>query len=216
MNTTILDLKKELGNLNAELISREAVRSMLIKNKEDLEQQIANLEIEVIEQCNVVLHKLADNQREAACRKLEELCTYALQYAISPNYRMKIELRTLRNKPAADIYIIKNDTGVVSSPLESSGGGIVDIVSTALRFITMEVWQNPVIDGPVILDEAYKHVSREYIPLVSSFLKKLVHDFERQILLCTHNEFLSQVADRQIVVTMENGISIVKTVEIKE
>lgn len=216
MAVNLSEIRTQVEGLREQLISKEAVRAMLIKKREDLEETIANMDVPKIEQCNVVLHRLADKQREEACRKLEELCTYALQYAISPDYSMQIELRTLRNKPAAELYIVKNSTGVRSSPIESSGGGIVDIISTALRFITMEVWQDPIIDGPVILDEAYKHVSREYIPLVSSFLKKLVHDFERQILLCTHNEFLSQVADRQIVVTMEDGISIVKTIDVRE
>lgn len=207
MRAAISELQRSALEISNTLISKEAVRDMLEQKRNELLETLAGFDVNKIEQCNVVLHRLADKQREDACRKLEELCTYALQYAISPDYSMQIELRTLRNKPAADLYIVKNSTGVRSSPLESSGGGIVDIISTALRFITMEVWQDPLIDGPVILDEAYKHVSREYIPLVSSFLKKLVCDFNRQILLCTHNEFLAAVADRQIIVSMENGVS---------
>lgn len=214
MTTAVYEANQMVGDLRNKLVTRQTLRDETMRRLAKAQQDLKELDTASIEQCNILFQKMSDQQRQAACQKLEELCTYALQYAISPNYEMRLDLRTLRNKPAAELSIIKKDTGVRSSPLESSGGGIVDILSTALRFITMEVWQNPPIDGPVILDEAYKHVSREYIPLVSSFLKKLQRDFGRQILLCTHNEYLSQVADSQICVTMENGVSIVQKVEV--
>ena len=93
----------------------------------------------------------------------------------------------------------------------ANGGGIVDIVSTSLRFIIAEVWRNPEIDGPIIMDEAYKHLSKEYTPMIAVFLKKLSDDFGRQIILSTHNEYIAQAADLKIHVSLDDtGTSVVR------
>jgi len=195
--------------MNHQFIVRTTEKKQLLKKKNELEESINDIDIESLEKCNFLLQKMSEKQREKACIKLQELCTYALQYSLSDNYESIIEITKYRNKPAVNLYIKKVGSDMKTSPEDSNGGGIVDIISMALRFVTMQILE-PQIDGPIILDEPYKMVSEEHIPMISNFIKNLSIDFGRQVILCTHNKFLSQVADKQIFVTMgENNNSIV-------
>jgi DNA repair exonuclease SbcCD ATPase subunit len=63
------------------------------------------------------------------------------------------------------------------------------------------------IEGPFILDEPAKHVSEEYIINVGKFLKEINTNFNRQIIMVTHNTHLSEISDKRYVVTMSGGIS---------
>lgn len=204
----MVSINKEIQFLSNKLSTLVARREEAISRQNEVEKQINAIDIITMEESNIALHKLSEQQRARARKEVEELCTYALQYAISPDLEAHIELTTLRNKPAASLYIYNKVTGLRSSPLESNGGGIVDTVSSALVLIIAEIWKDPEIDGPMIFDEAYKHVSKEYAPLISKFLKQLVDDFDRQIILCTHNDYISQAADTQIYVSLDGeGVS---------
>jgi DNA repair ATPase RecN len=123
---------------------------------------------------------------------------------------MKIEVKEIKKKPNADVYILNKKTGLMTDPLIENGGGIVDIIVIALRIITLHV-HDPFIDGPIILDEPSKMVSKEYIPLLSEFLKNISRDFGRQIILITHNDFLGQIADKKFHVRLgDDDTSIVE------
>lgn len=202
----ILETRDGLDQIKDDLIRKTAERDQLIRIKDELAEKISSIDIDSLQQQNIVLQKLSENQRQKACKKLEELGTFALQYSLSTNYEMEIELGKFRGKPSADVYIKKIDSGVRTSPINGNGGGVIDIISVALRFVTMQAF-DPFIDGPIIMDEPYKMVSKEFMPMISEFMKKLSEDFGRQIILSTHNEFLSQV-DNQIRISMgENNES---------
>lgn len=206
-----MDLQQEINRLTNIFISRKAEKNQFILTKESIEAKLASIDVDSLEKVNIVLHKMCEKQRAEACQRLQDLGTYALQYALNQNYQMKIELGEFRKKPCADVYIVK-DTGTKTSPADSNGGGVVDIISMALRFVTMQVYE-PFIDGPIILDEPCKMVSEEYIPMISNFIKNLSSDFGRQIILCTHNKYLAQISDKQILVKMgEENRSIVEEV----
>jgi hypothetical protein len=196
----ILEEKYKLDKVKNNLIKKIAERDQLIRLRDEIAKKIENIDIESLEKQNIILQKLGEKQRFQACKKLEELCTFALQYSLSANYEMEIELGKYRGKPSADVYIKKVDSDVRTSPIDGNGGGVADIISVALRFVTMQV-HDPFIDGPVLMDEPYKMVSEEFIPMVSEFMKKLSVDFGRQIVISTHNKFLSQVGN-QIRVSM--------------
>lgn len=205
-------LQHQFNLLRDSYVKKTAERDQLLKTREDIKDRMNLIDIESLEQASIILQKLSEKQRQQACKKLEELCTFALQYSLSTNYEMDIELSKFRGKPSADVYIKKIDSGIRTSPIDGNGGGVIDIVSIALRFVTMQVHE-PFIDGPIILDEPYKMVSKDFIPMISEFMKKLSNDFGRQIILSTHNEFLSQV-DNQIKVSMgannESEVSVSK------
>ncbi|MCR3957007.1 MAG: ATPase, partial [Gudongella sp.] len=74
------------------------------------------------------------------------------------------------------------------------GGGVVDIVSLALRISFMQT-HKPSIEGPLILDEPAKHVSEEYIYNVGDFVRQSSSMFNRQIIMVTHNSHLAALSE---------------------
>ena len=71
----------------------------------------------------------------------------------------------------------------------------------------------PILSGPLILDEPGKHVSNDYIFNLGEFLKQSSNIFNRQIIMVTHNPHLSQISDRAFQVRNKKGISEVSLYE---
>ena len=91
-------------------------------------------------------------------------------------------------------------------PEEARGGGIVDVVSLALRMAVLELIR-PSILAPLILDEPGKMVSEEYVPALAGFLRRYAESTGRQVLIVTHNETLLEAAHRGYRVTKVGGVS---------
>ena len=89
------------------------------------------------------------------------------------------------------------------------GGGVVDTVSIALR-IAFLLKYSPPIQGPIILDEPAKHLSDEYVFNIAEFLKQVCKEFNRQIILVTHNQHLSAIGDKTYYVYKSQGVSVVE------
>jgi DNA repair exonuclease SbcCD ATPase subunit len=101
---------------------------------------------------------------------------------------------------------------VVRTSLEdSTGGGLVDIVCIALRWAITELYNDPVMNGPLQLDEPGKHVSENYAIKLAQFLKECGKTFDRQIIMVTHQPYLSAIADRNHDVVLRGGKSVVTT-----
>lgn len=199
-------IEKELNTMS---VSSAAMDRDIERCKQSIAQcdmKIQALDMESIKKSQETLVEISREKRLSACKMLEGLCTAALQYTMGANYEAKIVMGEYGSRPSAEVYIRQVDIDKLVSPYTSGGGGVVDIISTALRFVLMEVWDGG-IDGPIILDESYKHLSAKYIPLASEFLSKIQKDFNRQIIFCTHNPYLAACAKSQVKVTMDKGIS---------
>ena len=190
-------LDKIVSELKDELKIKRNKESVLTVKKEQLERQIEELNIDKLSKSLLLLQKLSQNQRKVACMRLEELGTKALQYSLGEEYSMVIELEDSRSRPQARLFIVNQKTKSKTDPLEENGGGVVDIISIALRMVILQA-QQPGIDGPILLDEPFKMVSAEYIPMLVEFINKIREDFGRQIIMVTHNDFLAESCESVI------------------
>jgi len=166
--------------------------------------------IEVWRQVQVLLTKVSDYARRQLVERIEETVTAALQTVLADDsLRFKIEMRELSGKPSAEWRVVSRygNTEISNNPEDARGGGIVDIVSLALRLALLEL-SRPRPEGPVILDEPAKMVSAEYAENLAYFLRSYAQKTGRQFIVVTHNETLAQAGDRAYKVTKnENGIS---------
>jgi DNA repair exonuclease SbcCD ATPase subunit len=101
------------------------------------------------------------------------------------------------------------ETSYRTKPIDSNGGGIVDMISIALRVAILEIHSDPRINGPIILDEPGKHVSEDYVEKMALFLKYLSSHFNRQIIMVTHQQSLSELSDKSFQVLINGGVSCV-------
>ncbi|MDO5041252.1 MAG: ATPase [Peptoniphilus sp.] len=203
LNKGIEDLEKKI---NIEKGRKSVIEEELKKT---------NSEIESLEKYNDILSKVivlfqktSAYSREQAKRQIEELVTKCLQFVLETDIEFLIEITESRNMPQAEFYVVSNYDGysVKTKPELARGGGIVDIISIALRIAFIQI-HKPKIEGPLILDEPGKHVSDDYIFNLGEFLKQSSSAFKRQVIMVTHNRYLSEICDLSYIVSNRNGIS---------
>lgn len=196
------ELEEEWTKRNNSFAIRVSRKETLIAKQEDIEKKIEALNIPTLENCFNILNSLSDKQRNEAKGILEDLGTKALKYSYDADYRMEIEIPEKNGniRRQAYVYVVDEKTGVKTDPLDENGGGIVDLISVAMRIIILVSHDTPRLDGPIILDEPFKMLSIEYIPLAMNFLKKVASDFNRQIIMVTHNRYIAESSESIIVI----------------
>lgn len=189
---------------------------LLMADRRDKATQLstAHKDIAIYEQVQALFGKVSEFAREQLRIKITATVTAALQAILErDDISFEIILRTVGGQPAAqwEVQSLYGDTLVAGDPESARGGGVSDIVSLALRLALLEL-ARPKPQGMVMLDEAGKHISREYLPNVAEFLKQYAQRTGRQICLVTHADPLAEVADVSYRVTQVDGISAVSEV----
>lgn len=196
MITEIKDLDNYLIKAK-DFLSREQGKSEKLKEQLDVNKKDAikiELELELLNKVSILFQKTSEFAREQAKIQVESLVTKCLQFIFDSNIEFLIEIEELRGKANAEFYVVSqsDDSIIKTKPELSRGGGVVDIVSLALRIAFLQT-HKPRIEGPLILDEPAKHVSDDYIFNVADFLKQTSELFNRQIIMVTHNDHLASI-----------------------
>lgn len=196
MISHINELNEYLSN-SKEFLSREQGKSSKLKeqlddNNRSLEK--IELELDLLHKVSILFQKTSEFAREQAKVQVESLVTKCLQFVFETEIEFLIEIEELRGKANAEFYVVNESENSIikSKPELSRGGGVVDIVSLALRIAFLQT-HKPRIEGPLILDEPAKHVSDDYIYNVADFLKQTSSLFNRQIIMVTHNDHLASI-----------------------
>lgn len=198
--------------ISKEMGKKEIIEEQL-KNKIKISEEISS-ELDLLSKVSTLLHKTSEYAREQAKVQVETLVTKCLQYVFESNIEFVIEIDEQRGKSAAEFYVVNASDDIIlkTKPELSRGGGVVDIVSLALRIAFLQT-HKPKIQGPLILDEPAKHVSDEYIYNVSEFLKQSSELFDRQIIMVTHNNHLSSIASNAYKVELKGSVSQVTKID---
>jgi len=196
---------------NREIGARDLLQKQLEENEDKLLK--AKADIATWEQVQTLLTKVSDYAREQIKSRIEATVTAALTAVFGEGYTFKVNMRQVGGQASAEWQVVSQygDTEVAASPEDARGGGIVDICSLALRLAMLELIR-PKPGGPVILDEAAKMVSVQYLPNLAYFLKQYAAKTGRQIILVTHAEILAEAADKAYMVTQKNGVSEVRLI----
>jgi len=208
-------LTKMTESYNKGIGALEQLEKDLAKNEKEAELILSDLIL--WQQVQAVFTKVTEFAREQLKSNIENLVTSALEYVFGEGYRFQIKMRELGGAPAAEWQVVSKygEVEVAADPENSKGGGIVDIVSLALRLAMLEL-VHPKPGGPILLDEIGKMVSQEYISNLAMFLKDYARKTGRQILLITHAEQLAEFADKSYLVSQKDGVSEVKEIGRKE
>lgn len=217
MIDNIQDLEREIVSLR-DFFSREnGKREKLIEqlNQYNAEMDEILSDVQLLEKVVVLFQKTSEFAREQARVQIESLVTKCLQFIFGNDIEFSIEIEELRNKANAEFYVVSESDNIMikTKPELSRGGGVVDIVSLALRIAFLQIYR-PSIQGPLILDEPAKHVSEDYIYNVGDFLKQTSEMFNRQIIMVTHNQHLSALSDYSYRVSLNGSKSNITRVEL--
>lgn len=192
--------------------NQKGKREQLLEQKSGLEKSLQKAldNIDILEKVKVLLQKVSEFAREQSRIQIEALVTNCLQYIFDASLEFKIEINEVRGRPEAEFYVISKygGTEIKTKPQDARGGGVIDIISLAIRIAMLEC-SNLDNKGPIILDEPAKHVSDDYINQVAEFLKQVTQMFSRQVIMVTHNRHLSEMADKWYRIEMNDGVSVV-------
>ena len=211
-NEQLAKIKSRLEEVKIHFYNQKGKRDQLLEQRSDLEKQLQKIlnNIDVLDKVKVLLQKVSEYAREQSRIQIEALVTNCLQYIFDSSLEFKIEINEVRGRPEAEFYVISKygGTEIKTKPQDARGGGIIDIISLAIRIAMLEC-SNIVNKGPIILDEPAKHVSEDYINQVAEFLKQVTKMFNRQVIMVTHNRHLSEMADKWYRIEMNDGVSVV-------
>jgi DNA repair exonuclease SbcCD ATPase subunit len=129
----------------------------------------------------------------------ESIVTYALQFILGNAYRFELDFGRWGKYHEVNMNVLTEEFTEPYDPMDTSGGGVVDIVSLALRVAIMEL-HKPDIQGPIILDESFKHLSRQHLFRAGAFLNALAERVGRQIIMVSHKSELVKMAHKAIEV----------------
>ena len=211
------ELDQNLSKLNNKILSDEGKIEILNDQLEKIEKKLEDKEkySEVLTQVSLLFQKTSEFAREQSKRQIEDTVTKCLQFIFETDIEFLIELSEARSVPIAEFYVQSNYSegySIKTKPEIARGGGVVDIISLALRISFLQQNQ-PILSGPLILDEPGKHVSNDYIFNLGEFLKQSSNVFNRQIIMVTHNPHLSQISNKAFQVKNKKGISEVSVYE---
>lgn len=212
MITNLLELDEYLIK-SKEYIARESGKRDKIQEQLEIQKEtIRNIEIEIelLSKVIILFQKTSEFAREQAKNQIESLVTKCLQFIFESDIEFLVQIEEQRGKSNAEFYVVNKieDVLIKTKPELSRGGGVVDIVSLALRIAFLQI-HKPKIEGPLILDEPAKHVSDEFIFNVADFLKQTSELFNRQIIMVTHNHHLAAIGNNAYRVDIKGSKSMV-------
>ena len=200
-------------------LSREAQRRIgeLGAARQDLEQHESELEnwqerVELHgEECDV-LRIVGELLHERIRQRVETLVTMAQRSVFGPDYRFWIDMDHKRGQAVATPMIEFTFRGnPVSLPvIDAKGGGIVAVTAFVLQLVVL-VLKRPKLAKVMVLDEKFKHVSREYLPKVATLVKKLSDMIGMQFIQVTHKTEFVDAADKVFDVSKTgDGVTVIK------
>ncbi|MEN6565902.1 MAG: hypothetical protein ABFC57_06340 [Veillonellales bacterium] len=206
INRTRLDIKDAHTRYQVKLGKKQILDDQFAAALE--KEQKAVKQLEVFEKVTILLQKTSEFARRQAKTRIEEIVTSALSVVYGTDYKFYLELNVRANRPEVDYFLQSGNVITQLKPPDyDRGGGVVDVVTLALRLAIAELEG---VQGTLFLDEVGKHISAEYSQNVAYFLREYSDKFNRQAVLITHNENLAAAGKRSFAVRQINGVSEVK------
>lgn len=192
-------LKEQLNEIKSDLDQQQGKLCLLNTQIDSQKTKIIELENKKERYGKVVelLSFVQQVTKQKTKNSFERLVTYALKFIYSENYHFELEFGRRGNLSEINFNVKTPDCKEAHDPLDTSGGGVLDILSLALRICLIELTR-PKIEGAIILDEPFKHLSKEYLPKAEAFLEAITKKIGRQIILITHKQELVDNAEFKI------------------
>ena len=138
-----------------------------------------------------VLEQVSSQEATEAQEAVATLVSRGLREVFGEEYSFVVEDRIVRGNSHLD-FVIKDSGGNCLDPVDSHGGGLAAVTAFLLRVVVV------LLEGgrTLVVDEAFAHLSREYVPRLAAFLRTLVDTVGLQLILVSHVPELAETADR--------------------
>ena len=195
-----------ISNLENSLHKQKGIKESLQSRISDSECKLKKYKktLKNLKDAGIILKVVAQQTQEELQYRISEIVTLALNSVFEDDWTFNIDFVFKRGKTEADIYLEKN--GEKYNPMDDMGGGIVDVVSFALRIMAWTL-QSPQSRNTIILDEPFRFLSKELQINAGNMLKELSKKLQLQFIMVTHENAFIDCADRLFTVTQKKGVS---------
>jgi len=205
-----MSLQAEFSQLKSRFLELKARRDLLKEQLEKEKQRKQELETkhENFTKARSIIQEVARQTQSKLELRVSSLVTTALSAVFPDPYKFETEFVTKRNKTECEFWFTKSKEKM--KPLDSSGGGPIDVASFALRLV---FWSLRKTRPVLVLDETFRFVSMDLQYKCSEMLKMLSEKLGVQIILVSHSPEIIQSADKVFRVENRNGVSYVEEVQ---
>jgi len=193
---------KQIQKLTAE---RDLLKSQVRQKRYRL--TLGEKEVRYLKEARTFIVEIAKKTQGNFKGVVERLVTVALQSTFDDrNFEFKLRFENKANRTQV-VPVIMED-GVEWVAKNDMGGGLIDVVSFALRLILWSM-QEKESRGVFVLDEPFKFMDKKGLvekigPMLQEFSKMGI-----QIIMCTHEPELKNIADRSFNIRFDGKKSIV-------
>jgi exonuclease SbcC len=195
-----------LEEIKTKLFEAKGKKDLLNQTLKDKEKAIELKEKRktAIENIQALIQQTAKETQEKLKYHIEDIVNTGLDNCFPGEYDFNVSFEIKRGRTEAELFLLKEGEKV--NPMLASGGGVVDIISFALR---ISAWALSKTDNVIILDEPFKFLSVNLRPLAGDILKQLSKKLGLQIIMVTHDNEMINVADKIFEVKIKHGKSLV-------
>ena len=198
--TSISELDQELSRQEGQ---QRHCDDALIRSREV--KQILEADHQTMTAGQTVLQEVARMTQQQLEYRLSELTSLALETVFPDPYKLKLTFENQRGRTVAQLWFVDREGNEID-PMDSVGGGPVDVAALALR-LSLICASRPRPRPTVLLDEPFRYVSRDLQPRVCQMLREVADRLKIQFIIVTHEDRLTEVADRVFRVTQSNRVS---------
>lgn len=151
LNDHIVDLSKKVNVL---AVQRQIAKDSLEKNQLKIQNLIHSLQNHEI--ASAILLSVAKKTQQALAYRLSNLVSTCLSSVFDEPYTFEVSYVEKRGKTEVSWHLTRGGMSL-DDPMLSTGGGVVDIVSFALRVACLSISTSP-LRRVLILDEPFHFV----------------------------------------------------------
>jgi DNA repair exonuclease SbcCD ATPase subunit len=157
-----------------------------------------------------ITQEVAEQTLNNLSYQVSSIVTSALASVWPDPFGFEIEFKQARNQIECHLWFVKDEHRI--DPMESSGGGALDVASFALRITYWSLLPNPT-RPTFLLDEPFKYVSEDLQEACSNMVKMLSEKMGVQVIMVSHLPNINSSADREYRVRLSGDVSKVKEVK---
>lgn len=177
------NLQKKIGERNKIRDSIEAESKLLL---------LAQKKERQLEQATAIAKEVGLKTQQQLQFHISDIVTMAFE-ACQIDYEFVVDFVERRNKTECDLLFKKGDN--LQDPIDSSGGGAVDVAAFALRIASWTM-QTPRTRNVIIFDEPLRYLSADKQPFAGQLFKELSQKLGLQFIIVTHEEAFTAAADK--------------------
>jgi len=204
------DVEEIVTKFTQASVRLDLLRDQLVKKNEKLKN--LHVKHDNLIKLQTLIQQTAKSTQETLKLHIENLAQSAIDTVWPSKYVFRANFDISRNQTECDIFL-EDINGQRLDPTENNGGGVVDVLSIALR---IACWSISGRDNVLLLDEPLKWVSATYKAFIAEIVKSISRKLNLQLIIVTHENELISIADKVFVVDQKGRLKNSYLKEVRE